>query len=63
MQYKRKEYTQEEKEEFGKSMDRFKDAMEIHDENLRGQVIAINFKKKVVVKSKCRKGKMLKKAA
>jgi len=54
-------FTVEEKENFKKSMDRFNTAMEIAER--QGQLIAIDFKKKRVIKSKCRKGTLIKKAA
>ncbi len=48
-------FTKEEKEKFIKSVERFNKAMENCDR--KGQVITINFKKGIVIKSKCRKGR------
>lgn len=56
-------WTQEEKEKFERSYNRFKRAMEGVPENHRGRVIAVNFNTGKVIKSKCRKGRATKKAA
>lgn len=50
-------FTKEQKERFNESAERFREGMKDHPENLRGRVIAINFKKKKIIKSKCRKGR------
>lgn len=58
-----KNWTEEEKEQQQQSYERFQEAMKNHQEELRGQVIAVNFKKGIVIKSKCRKGRTERKVA
>lgn len=60
---KSKGFTKEEKEVFNKSREMFYDAMTRHDVDTRGQVIAINFKTKKIVNSKCENGVKIKVAA
>ena len=50
------------KERFHKSVSNFQEAMKNHEADRKGQVIAIDFTKRQVIKSKCRKGRVLKSA-
>lgn len=52
-------WTEKEREKTLASQKRFEEAMENHPVGLKGQVIAIDFKKGVVVKSKCQEGEYL----
>ena len=55
-----KQFSKEDFERLNAKAERTREVLEQIDDNLKGRVLAVNFKKKTIIKSKCKKAKLQK---